>query len=72
MKINKQALEKELAKNCLSLKELRLLASLSLSTISKVRNGKDYEATPKTIGKLSRALGCGVETIIREENNNVI
>ncbi|WP_306568884.1 helix-turn-helix transcriptional regulator [Faecalispora jeddahensis] len=65
MRINKEALEMELARACISFADLREYASSA--TLTKIKNQPNYNATPKLVGKLARALNVPVEAIVERE-----
>jgi transcriptional regulator with XRE-family HTH domain len=57
----------EQANQCLSLNELAKKSGITRTGISSLIHGKT-KATPKTIGKLARALNVNVTEIIAKEN----
>lgn len=58
-------LKKLRAKNGLSLEKIARLADLSLNTIVKVENGVNQNPTIETLTKIAKALGVGVDDLIK-------
>lgn len=63
MNIDVEKMNLLLANKCLSLTEFAKLSDVSEVTISRIRN-RSQNARPQTIGKIARALGTDVESII--------
>lgn len=66
MKICLENLELELARACASLSDLRE-SGVSSATLARIKKQPEQEFSPKTIGKLARALQVPVEKIIKQE-----
>lgn len=65
MKIRYEILDKEMARQCLSVKELAKITGLGISTITRVRTpGADIRA--KTIGLIAKALNIDIDILIIE------
>lgn len=64
MKIDSRKLEIALAKQCMSLTDLRKL--FSPATLTSIRAERDVRT--KTVGKLAKALGVDVTEIIVKED----
>ncbi len=64
MKINRQKLDIALAKNCMTMNDLK--DEFSMVTLTRLRNDRDYIPSTKTVGRLARALSCQVEELIEE------
>jgi len=58
-------LKKLRAKKGLSLEKIARLADLSLNTIVKVENGVNKNPTIETLTKIAKALGVGVDDLIK-------
>lgn len=52
-------------KNNYSLEKVARLADLSLNTIVKIENGVNQNPTIETLTKIAKALGVGVDELIR-------
>ena len=63
MKISVEKLEIELARQCKTLSDLRNGASSK--TLLRIKNG--CEVTPKTAGRIARALNVDVADLVKEE-----
>ena len=63
MKIDLDKLNMMLARNCLSLSDLR--SGTSPQTLRRICKGE--EVKPKTLGRIARALGCDPAELVREE-----
>lgn len=63
MKINTQRLDVAIADACLTMNELSKQSRVNIVTLTKVRKGTQ-EPTPKTVGKIAKALNISVEEII--------
>lgn len=55
-----------LANSCLTLEELSKKSGVGRCTISRVKNDSQ-KATPRTLGKLAKALGVRVEDLLQKE-----
>lgn len=66
MKINKNAIELEMARQKLTLAALCEKSTLSSFGLNKVMN-VNQEVRPKTAGLLAEALGVPVEQLIKED-----
>lgn len=64
MRLNKIRFNISIAKKCLSIKELSNLSGVSTVTLNKLKQGN--VTTPKTIGKIARALEVDVTEIIED------
>lgn len=62
MKISVKRLDLILAKNCMSMSDLK--PDVSPQTLKRVRRGE--ELLPKTVGKIARAIGVDVSEIVEE------
>lgn len=65
MRINKVALEREMAMRALTAKELAELSGISRQNFSTIRTRGS--CAPATAGKLAKALGIDVREIMKEE-----
>lgn len=52
-------------KNSYSLEKVARLADLSLNTIVKIENGVNQNPTIETLTKIAKALGVGVDELIK-------
>lgn len=52
-------------KNKYSLEKVARLADLSLNTIVKIENGVNQNPTIETLTKIAKALGVGVDELIK-------
>jgi len=66
VKLSNKNLDIAMANACINVRELSKKAGLSANTIFKIRNGK-HNAMPQTIGKLARALGTEITSLIEQE-----
>lgn len=66
MKLNRDALYTELARNCMTLKELSLISGINTVTLTRINRGLQ-EPQPITVGKMALALGVPVEQLIKSE-----
>lgn len=57
----------ELARSCLSIKDLSEKANVSRFTITKINSDKKLPVAPSTIGKIAKALEVEVEDLILKE-----
>lgn len=64
MKIDNQKLDLHLARQCKSLRDLR--DGCSSQTLRRIRHGEDV--TPKTVGRIAKALGCDPVDILEGGN----
>lgn len=64
MKIDKKKFDIALANACMSFTDLSKKSNVSQFTISKLRTNPN--ANPSTIGKIAKALGVGVEELIKD------
>lgn len=64
MKIDNQKLELYLARQCKSLSDLR--DGSAPQTLRRIRQGEDV--TPKTVGRIAKALGCDPADILEGVN----
>lgn len=60
MRLDPKKIDLLLAQSCMSLSDLR--GTVSPHTIQRIRGGKDI--TPKTAGKIAKALQCDVEKVV--------
>lgn len=67
MRFNKNAFYLELARNCMTLKELATKSGLNVMTISAINKGTQ-NPQPATIGKLAQALNVDAETLLIKED----
>ena len=65
LKLNVKELKLAQARACLTITELSKKANLGKGTLEKIFNGQ-RSATPKTIGKLAKALNVDVTKIIKD------
>lgn len=65
MRICPQKLQLAMAKAEMTSQEVTTSADIPYGTWSRVRSGKGL--TPKTVGKVARALGVPVETLLADE-----
>lgn len=63
MKISNNKFNVALANSCISMRELSKLSGVNVTTLSRINSGKQL-ASPKTIGKIAKALKIPVESII--------
>ena len=63
MKISQNKLDMALARKCMVLRDLREDGAAS-QTLTRIRKGE--AVTPKTAGRIARALGVDVSEIIEE------
>ena len=67
MIIDRKKFDLAMAKKCINLKELKDLAHISNSTISKVLAG-NIPLQPKTLGKIAKAVDVEPIELIQDEN----
>ena len=63
MKINNSAFNVAVATSCITMKELSELSGVNVTTLSRINSGKQIPS-PKTIGRIAKALNVSVESII--------
>ena len=66
MLVKKDALHLAMAKQCMNPYEVCRNAGISYQTFRKVHNGK--RCKPTTIGKIAKALGVPVESLVLPES----
>ncbi|WP_444313578.1 helix-turn-helix domain-containing protein [Megamonas funiformis] len=66
MIIDRKKFDLAMAKKCINLKELKDLAHISNSTITKVLAGK-IPLQPKTLGKIAKALEVEPADLLQDE-----
>lgn len=66
LQIDRKKLELAMASKCLNFKELKELANISNSTITKVLENK-MPLTPKTLGKIAKALSVDPAELIKND-----
>ena len=64
MKVNKKKLELAMANTCMDSRDLAVAANLPRPTLNNAITGRNLR--PATIGKIARALGVSVESLIEE------
>lgn len=64
MKINRDSLYLEMARNCISLKELSQKAELPTPSLKNAVCGRNIR--PATAGKIARALGVDVTELLED------
>ena len=64
MQINKDKLDIALANSRINLSDLR--GKVSSTTLAKIRNDKNHNVTPKTVGKLAQALEVPVSALVEQ------
>jgi len=65
MKINHTVLLTELARKCMTLRDLSIISGVNTVTLTRIKTGVQ-EPQPITIGKIARALEIEVERLIEE------
>lgn len=65
MRIDNKKFEIAMAEACLSVNELSKQSGVNIVTLTKLRKG-NHELMPKTVGKISKALGIPVEELIEK------
>ena len=63
MKIDRSIFMTELARNCMTLKDLSVKSGVNTVTLARIKNGSQ-EPQPATIGKIAKALNITVEALI--------
>lgn len=66
MRVSNKKLEKLMARECMTMRELADKGGLHIATLARIKNG-DAEVIPKTVGKIARALNANVNEIMEEE-----
>lgn len=66
LQIDRKKIELAMASKCLNFKELKNLANISNSTITKILENK-IPLTPKTLGKIAKALDVKPADLIKDE-----
>lgn len=65
MKIKYEILDKEMARQCLSVTDLSKITGLAVSTITRVRTpGMDIRT--KTVGLIAKALNINIDILVIE------
>lgn len=64
MKLSREKLDIQIAKNCLTVSELAKNYGVSAQRIRMILNSK--QVAPVTAGKLAKALGCDVTEILED------
>ncbi len=64
LQIDRKKLELAMASKCLNFKELKDLANISNSTVTKILENK-VPLTPKTLGKIAKALNVKPAELIK-------
>ncbi len=64
MKANRKKLEKAMAQSCMNTKDLQKVADIPRPTLNNVISGRNVR--PGTIGRVAKALGVSVETILED------
>lgn len=65
MNINRRVFAKELARNCMTLKELSNRSGVNVVTLTRIRRGVQIPQ-PITVGKIARALNVSVEDLVTD------
>lgn len=66
MLVDVSKLNLELARSCLSIKDLSEKANVSRYTITRINSDKNLPVAPSTIGKIAKALCVPVESLIKD------
>ena len=66
MKVHKEKVHLELARSCMSLRDLSMLSGVPIATITAVIGGRN--ARPETLGRIARALGVDVTEIMEDSS----
>jgi len=66
MRIDPAKLDLALAKNCMSIVDLRTCCAAA--TLVKIRHSLHYEVNTKTAGKIAKALNVDVTELLKEES----
>lgn len=64
MKVNKKKLELAMANACMDSRDLAVAANLPRPTLNNAITGRNLR--PATVGKVAKALGVSVESLIEE------
>ena len=67
MRINRTVFLNELARNCMTLKELSRMSGVNTVTLTRINQGTQ-NPMPATVGRIAKALGVPVEVLIKEED----
>lgn len=65
MKIKYEILDKEMARQCLSVSDLSKITGLAVSTITRVRTG-EVDIRTKTVGLIAKALNIDIDILVIE------
>lgn len=65
MKANKARLEMAMAQKCMNVQDVALNANMPYHSVKNVLYGRSV--TPKTLGKVCKALQCNPSEIIEQE-----
>lgn len=63
MKLNTGFLMMELARQCMTLRDLSAQSGVNAATLTRIKTGVQ-DPQPATIGKIAKALNVNVETLI--------
>lgn len=66
MRVNTSIMMTEMAKRCMTMKELASSSGINIVTLQRMKSGKT-NPQPATIGKLAKALNVNVELLIKSE-----
>lgn len=66
MRINRTAFQNSLANNCMTLKELSRMSGVNTVTLTRINQGTQ-NPMPATVGRIAKALGVPVETLLIKE-----
>lgn len=64
MKVNKKKLEIAMARACMNIADIVVIAKMQRPTVNNVITGR--EVRPATLGKVARALGVDITEIIEQ------
>lgn len=67
MRINREALYTELARSCMTLKDLSEKSGVNTVTLTRINRGTQ-EPQPLTVGKIAKALNVDVEILLAKED----
>ena len=62
MRINRDVLSTELARKCMTWKDLSEKSGINTVTLARINNGSQ-EPMPRTVGRLALALGVSIEAL---------
>lgn len=65
MNIDINKLNIAIAKSCITMKDLSDLSSVNVTTLSRIKTGKQLPSL-RTVGKIAKALKIDVEELIQE------